>query len=344
MGKVLDHRARMRLAVAGLAVVAVASSVAAVNWNTRPASAQALEKVSLRLDWAWWPGQTQFLVAREKGFYREVGLDVDINQGQGSGNTVIVVGEGKDPLGFADMGAVALAISKGVPIRAVATVQQKAGTSLIFLKGTKISGPKDLEGKRLGTTPTGSDAQRLPAFIAANGLDKDKITIVGMPGDAKLAALLTGQVDVISGDNFFYVPQIKAKGKEGLAVQYADHGVNLLGTGYIANRKFLQEKPDVVRRFVAASLKGLDYTFKNLDESMGIFLKATQSTEMQEVYKDIMTVWRTSFHTKSTEGKPIGWQSEKDWESSLEILEKFGGLTGRKPAGEYFTNDFLPKS
>src|SRR5262245_50769752 len=338
------HRARVWMAIGCLAAVAAVLCAQIVAPGSRPATAQALEKVSLRLDWAWWPGQTQFLVAREKGFYKEVGLDVDINQGQGSGNTVIVVGEGKDPLGFADMGAVATAVSKGVPIRSVATIQQKAGTSLIFLKGTKISGPKDLEGKRLGTTPTGSDAQRLPAFIAANGVDKDKVTIVGMPGDAKLAALLTGQVDVFSGDNFFYLPQIKAKGKEGVALQYADYGVNLLGTGYIANRKFLQEKPEVVRRFVAASLKGLDYTFKNLDEAMGIFLKATQSTEMQEVYRDVMTVWQTSFHTKSTEGKPVGWQSEKDWESTLDVLEKFGGLTGRKPVSEYFTNDFVPKS
>jgi NitT/TauT family transport system substrate-binding protein len=329
----------------GSAVAAAAVVLAvAVAGGPRVATGQALEKVSLRLDWAWWPGQTQFIVAKEKGFYREAGLDVDVNQGQGSGNTVIVVGEGKDPLGFADMGAAAQAISKGVPIRAVATIQQKAGTSLVFLKGTNIKAPKDIEGKRLGTTPTGSDAQRLPAFFAANGIDKSKVQIVGMPGDAKLAALLTGQVDAFSGDNFFYLPQIKAKGKEGQALPYADYGVNLLGTGYVANRRFLEEKPDVVRRFVAASLRGLDYTFKNLEESMEIFLRVTRSTDLRESYRDIMSVWQTSFHTANTKGKPIGWQSDKDWEATLDILEKFGGMTGRKPAAEYFTNDFLPKS
>src|SRR5438093_498947 len=163
-----------RHAWVGLAAAAGLLAVVAGPW----AGAQAPERVSLRLDWAWWPGQTQFIVAKEKGFYREVGLDVEINQGQGSGNTVIVVGEGKDPLGFADMGAAAQAISKGVPIKAVATVQQKAGTSLIFLKGAGISSPKDIEGKRLGSTPTGSDAQRLPAFLAANGIDKSKVTVV----------------------------------------------------------------------------------------------------------------------------------------------------------------------
>jgi len=330
----------LRHAWVGLAAAAGLLAVVAGPW----AGAQAPERVSLRLDWAWWPGQTQFIVAREKGFYREAGLDVEVSQGQGSGNTVIVVGEGKDPLGFADMGAVAQAISKGVPIRAVATIQQKAGTSLIFLKGTPIKAPKDVEGKRLGTTPTGSDAQRLPAFFAANGIETSKVSIVGMPGDAKLAALLTGQVDAFSGDNFFYLPQIKAKGKDGEALLYADYGVNLLGTGYIANRRFLQEKPEVVRRFVAASLKGLDYTLKNLDESMEIFLKATRSTELREVYRDVMLVWKESFHTANTAGKPVGWQSDKDWEQTLEILERHGGMTGRKPAAEYFTNEFLPKS
>ena len=291
--------------VGGILVLGVAVVLAG---DPGPATGQALEKVSLRLDWAWWPGQTQFLVAKEKGFYRELGLDAEINQGQVSGNTVIVVGEGKDPLGFADMGAAAQAVSKGVPIKAVATIQQKAGTSLIFLKGMNISAPRDIEGKRLGTTPTGSDAQRLPAFFGANGIDQGKVTIVGMPGDAKLAALLTGQIDAFSGDNFFYLPQIKAKGKEGVALPYADYGVNLIGTGYIANRRFLEQKPDVVRRFVAASLKGLDYTFKNLDEAREIFFRITRSTESREVYRDIMLVWQTSFHTTNTTGKPIGWQ------------------------------------
>ena len=325
---------------AGVALLLLTGAIVRVQ----QAKAQALEKVTLRLDWAWWPGQSQFVVAKEKGFYREVGLDVEINQGQGSGNTVIVVGEGKDPLGFADMGAAAQAISKGVPIRAVATIQQKAGTSLIFLKGKEINRPKDVEGKRLGSTPTGSDALRLPAFFAVNGIDKDKVTVVGMPGDAKLAALLAGQVDVFSGDNFFYLPLIKARGKEAQALLYADHGVNLLGTGYIANRRFLEEKPEVVRRFVAASLKGLSYTLGNMDEALDVFLRVTQGTESKEVFKDVLNVWKTSFHTANSMGKPVGWQSEKDWEQTLTILEKFGGMTGRKPASEYFTNDYLPKS
>jgi len=312
--------------------------------HVRPAKAQALEKVTLRLDWAWWPGQSQFVVAKEKGFYREVGLDVDINQGQGSGNTVVVVGEGKDPLGFADMATAAQAISKGVPIKAVATIQQKAATSLIFLKGTDIKAPKDIEGKRLGSTPTGSDAQRLPAFLAANGIDGTKVTVVGMPGDAKMAALLSGQVDAFSGDNFFYLPLIKARGKEAQALLFADHGVNVLGTGYIVNRKFMEEKPDVVRRFVAASLKGLSYALTNMDESLDIFQRVTQGTESKDVYKDVLLIWKTSFHTPNSAGKPVGWQSDKDWEQTLSILEKFAGMGGRKPTGEYFTNDYLPKS
>jgi NitT/TauT family transport system substrate-binding protein len=242
------------------------------------------------------------------------------------------------------MAAAAQAISKGVPIKAVATVQQKAATSLVFLKGAEIKKPKDIEGKRLGSTPTGSDAQRLPAFFAANGIDRDKVTVVGMPGDAKMAALLAGQIDAFSGDNFFYLPLIKARGKEAQALLYADHGVNLLGTGYIVNRRFLEEKPDVVRRFVAASLRGLDYALTNMDESLDIFQRVTRSTEPKDVYKDVLLIWKTSFHTSNSMGKPVGWQSEKDWEQTLSILEKFGGMTGRKPVTEYFTNDYLPKS
>ena len=332
MRKALGPRwMQMLLGMVSLAVLGVA-----------PAEAQTLEEVSVRLDWSWWSGQAPFIVAQEKGFYKDAGVTVDVRQGQGSIATVNAVGQGSETFGYVNQAVAAQAISKGVPIIAVATVWQKGPLGLVWLEGTKINQPKDLEGKRIGSTPTGSDAQALQAFIAATQLDPQKVQIINMPADAKFAALMAGKVDVLSGDTFYYSYPAEAQGKKTGQLRYADHGVNLPAFGLVVNTKVLAEKPQMVRGFVAATIKGFQYTFKNPDEAIDIFLKKTGDVAPRPQHLANLVNYQKHLHTANTEGKPLGWQSPKDWEEMLTILEKYAGMTDRKSLDSYFTNAFLP--
>jgi len=118
--------------------------------------------------------------------------------------------------------------------------------------------------------------------------------------------------------------------------------VNLLSYGIIVNNTFLREKPEVVRRFLAATLKAYDYTFKNMDEAIDIFVKRTADTSPKAQHKAELLVYQQNLHTENTRGKPLGWQADKDWDRMLSTLEKYGGMTSRRPASEYFTNEYLP--
>ncbi|MBZ6075761.1 ABC transporter substrate-binding protein [Microvirga puerhi] len=305
-------------------------------------AAQAADKVSVRLDWSWWPGQTPMLVAKEKGFYKDAGIDIDIQQGQGSKTTTLVVGENREPIGHASLSTAAQSISAGVPITVVAGFWQKGPISLIC-SGEDIKKPADVKGKRIGSTPTGSDGQVLPAFLRANGLDTKDISLVNMPGDAKFAAITSGQLDCISGDDYYYAPQLIAQGKKVSVLRYADWGVTNLSFGIIANNAFLKEKPDVVRRFLEATRKGLDYTLANKDEAIQIFLKATGNTQPASFHKSVLEAYESSLHTNATQGKPVGWMAAEDWDSMNKTLQQYGGMTERKDASAYFTNDYLPK-
>lgn len=318
----------------------LAAALGACALTVGPAA--AADQISLRLDWSWWAGQTPMLVAEEKGFYDEVDLDVDIQQGQGSKTTTMVVGEGRDPIGHASLSTAAQSISAGVPITAVAGFWQSGPISLICI-GDDVETPADIVGKRIGSTPTGSDGQILPAFLKANGIDSDDISLVNMPGDAKFAAAASGQLDCLSGDDYYYAPQLEAQGKQVSVLRYADWGVTNLAFGIVVNNDFLAENPDVVRRFVAATRKGVEYTLANKDEAVSIFLDKTGNTLPEDFHKGILAAYEASLHTANTEGKPLGWMAEEDWDAMNATLEAYGGMSGRKPAETYFSNDYLPQ-
>ena len=304
--------------------------------------AQAAEKVTLRLDWSYWGGHAPFFVSVEKGYFAKRGLEVAIQDGKGSRITATVVGEGKEDFGFADSATVATVISQGVAAKVIAVIMGKNPNGIVFLEGTTIKTPKDLEGKTLGTSPGGSDATLLPAFLAKNNVDVSKIRLEKMPGDAKPAALLARKVDGISSQGFYNMPILEAQGAKPRELLYADFGLTGLNYGIFTGKKMLRERPDTVRRFLAAVLDGWDYAVKNTDEAINILKKHVPLTDVRVARAQFINMQKL-FRTKNTEGKPFGWQSAEDWKETLDVLEKYAGLTGRLPIEEYFTNEFLER-
>ncbi len=321
-------------------LAACGAALAISLFSTGPS--HAADKFTLRLDWSWWAGQTPMILAKEKGYYTDVGLDVDIQQGQGSKTTTMVVGAGSDPIGHASLSTAAQSISAGVPITVVAGFWQSGPISIICT-GMDVKSPADVKGKKIGSTPTGSDGQVLPAFLAANGLKPGDITLVSMAGDAKFAGIASGQFDCINGDDYYYVPQLTALGKKVSVLRYADWGVTNLAFGIIVNNDYLKSHSDVVKRFLAATRKGLDYTLAHKDEAVAIFMKVTRNTMPADSNKGILEAYEKSLHTAVTKDKPVGFMATEDWDSMNSTLEKYGNMTGGKPSKDYFSNDYLPQ-
>jgi NitT/TauT family transport system substrate-binding protein len=321
------------VAVAAVLVLAVA---------TLGLSAEAAEKVSLRLDWSYWGGHAPFFVAVEKGFFARRGLEVAVQDGKGSRITATVVGEGKDDFGFADSTSVATLISQGLTAKVIAVIMGKNPNGIVFLEGTEIRRPKDLEGKTLGTSPGGSDATLLTAFLTKTSVDAAKVKLEKMPGDAKPAALLARKVDGISSQGFYNMPILEAQGARPRELLYADFGLAGLNYGLFTSTKMITERPDTVRRFLAAALEGWDYAIKNPEEAVGILKKHVPLIDVTVARKQFLNT-QELLRTKNTDGKPLGWQSADDWRETLDVLENFAGMKGRLPAEAYFTNEFLEK-
>jgi NitT/TauT family transport system substrate-binding protein len=104
----------------------------------------------------------------------------------------------------------------------------------------------------------------------------------------------------------------------------------------------IQDRPDTVRRFVTASLEAWKYAIANSDESIRILIKHVPLLDPKVARQQFANMLKL-LHTKNTEGKPLGWQSRDDWNETLNGLEQHGGMKGRLPVDDYFTNDFVAR-
>src|SRR6266576_5738647 len=126
--------------------------------------AQTKRQVAVRLDWIYQGPNSGFMVAQDKGFYEQVGLNVEVGPGKGSGNTAQLVASKATQFGFADAYVVGNGVSKGMNIRAVAGLYRRNPTAVVVLADSDIKRPKDLEGKTIAIAAGSTQFQQWPAF------------------------------------------------------------------------------------------------------------------------------------------------------------------------------------
>ena len=309
----------------------------------RPALAQTkLRDVTFRLDWVFQGPNAGFMVAIEKGFYKDAGLNVDIGPGKGSGSTAQLVASKATQFGFSDGFVVGNSVSKGMSIRTVAGIYRRNPTGVLVLADSPINSPKDLEGKSIAITPGSAQFQQWPAFVKGCKLDPDKIRVVSVDPAGTPPALITGQVQAIAGFVQGQAPSVEIRGNKKTRVfWYSDCGVNAVSNGIVVHNDFLKEEPALIKSFVAASIKGFLYGRAHPDELVAAVKKFSPTVDPAITLREAELSWQT-WVTPNTDGKPLGWMAEKDWEQTVEVLKAYGGVTTPLEASQLYTNDFVP--
>jgi NitT/TauT family transport system substrate-binding protein len=302
----------------------------------------ATRSVTMRLDWLFQGPNVGFIVARDKGFYEQANLDVEIGPGKGSGSTAQLVASKATQFGFSDGFVVGNSVSKGMNIKMVAAVYRRNPTAVVVLDDSDIKTPKDLEGKTIAIPTGATQFQQWPAFVKGCGLDASKIRLVNVDPAGSPPALITGQVPAIAGYAQGYVPSVEIRGKKKARILwYADCGVTAVSNGIIVHADLLKSDPTLVRDFVAASLKGFLYGRRHPDEAVAIVKKYSEATDPAISRREMELSWNT-WVTPNTAGKPLGWMSDKDWDATVDVLKQYGGVTTPLDARQLYTNEFVP--
>jgi len=306
-----------------------------------PAPAAAQEAVSLRLNWYLGGLHVPFYYGVERGFFKAEGLDLTINEGRGSANTVQVVGAGSDTFGMADSSSVVTAVARGVEIKSVMSLLNSTGFAVVSLASTGIKTPKDLEGKSLAVSPGDPLGQLFRALAAHNKLDMDKIRFVQVDPAAKVVTVLEKRADALLGgadDQYFL---IKYRGQEPAALRYADHGANIVGMTIVAPESVIKAKPETVRKFVRASIRSWEEARKNPDAAVDAAMKVKPDLNRQST-KDQMMVDFELLDSANSKGR-IGWGAEADWNQTIQLLKQYRELQTNAAWTAFHTNEFLPR-
>jgi NitT/TauT family transport system substrate-binding protein len=300
-------------------------------------TAGAADKVTFVTDFGYNGRHAYYFVALEKGYYAKQNLDVQIVRGQGSADAVKQVA-GSAQIGFADASAVILGRGNDqIPVKLVAIVYAKPPHAIYVLKDSGITKPKDLEGKKIADTAFSAVPKLFNAYAKAAKIDASKVTWLVAASDTLPALLTTGRADGI-GQYIVGEPLLakSAAPKQVVALSYADAGLNLYGNGIIASDNLIKTNPELVRRFVAATMQGLKDAIANPQEAGAIMHK-----HHREVDADVATAETKLVGTLT--GQPLGVLDPAQVKQAIEIVGGAFSLKHPVAPDEVYAPGFVAK-
>jgi NitT/TauT family transport system substrate-binding protein len=282
-----------------------------------------------------------YFVALEKGYYKEQGLDVTIVRGGGSADAIKKVAAGQAQFGFADAGSLVLArANDNLPVKLVSVVYQNAPHTLFALEGSGISSPKDLVGRKVADTASSAVLLMFGAYAKASGIPKEKVSFVIADGSALPAMLATGRVDAIG--QFSVGEPLLAKvvaPRKLVRLAYKDAGLDFYGNGIVASEETIRSDPETVRKFVAATIKGMQEAFRD-PVAAGAILNRLQ----KQVDPDIGAgETRAVAELAQVPGTPMGSLNAKKMKATVDAVASAFELKRTVSAEEMIASGFVPR-
>jgi NitT/TauT family transport system substrate-binding protein len=335
----IGHKAFCGMHALGLALAVAACCVTA---------AQAETKIKFVLNWKYEGPQGMFFLADDRGYFKQEGLSVSFDQGNGSGAAVPLVANGTYDMGFGDINAlIELAGRKPeAPPVAVYMLYNRPPFTIAVKAGSAIKSPADFEGHKLGGAANDGALKLFPAFCSIAKIDCSKIEIVNMQPTLREQMLMQGQVDGVFG----YVNTIRFSAKligvdpdkELRFIKYGDYGMDLYSNAIIVSRKFVTDHPEAVKGF----LRALNHGIK---DAMADPQAAIDSVVTREpLIKPAVELARLNATLASDMSHPevaktgLGDVSDERLAKSIQILVKAKELPRTPAAGEVFDHSYLP--
>ena len=278
------------------------------------AGARAENAVTVRLKWFNQAQFAGFYVAQTDGYYKSAGLDVNIQPGGPDFPAVQMVAGGNEQFGVTGADQILIARSKGVPVVALAVIYRRNPFVLFSLAKSGIKTPADYAGKKIGVKIGGNEELIYRAVLANAKIDKSQLTEIPVKFD--LTPLLSGTVDVWPGYLINEVLAAKEKGFDVDIVTPSDYGIDLYADTLFTTEKMLAEKPDLVRKFVAATVKGWETAIADPEAAAKITIKYGDKL----TYDHELAMMKASVPLLKPDDKPFGFMDVAGWSSAQKLL------------------------
>jgi NitT/TauT family transport system substrate-binding protein len=304
------------------------------------------DEIKVQLDWILGGKHVPFFVARDKGYFKGKGLEVRLLEGRGSLQPAQFVDTKQADYGYGDLVTAIEVMAKGGRNRAIGTGMVFQGGGYIFLEESGIKVPKDLEGKSFGTTPGDFGQVLLPALGAAAGFDHTKVIIKNIDAAVRTPAFFERKIDFLAGARGSSVPRMaivaKRQNKKIGYLFFKDMGINSYGHVIQVHEERIKSNPDQIQRFMAALMDAWDWSIKNPQQALEIFMTANPEKDREITWAE-MQDGLGDIQDPETKQFGLGYMKEAMMKRSAELANKYAGLEKPVNYQTIYTNQFISK-
>jgi NitT/TauT family transport system substrate-binding protein len=299
---------------------------------------QPPDEVTVQLTWTHSAQFAGFYAADQQGYYAEENLAVSLLPPSGPGADVFApVVDGTADFGVNFGAGLVIARSQGRPVTAIAAIYRRYPLAFMTLADSGLARPQDFPGHTIRTLVPGGSAVAFRAMMTRLGLDPDSVQQVDVGYD--LEPFLAGELDIWPGYVINEVLTAREQGYEVNLILPEDYGVHLYGDVLFTSDRLIEEKPDLVERFLRATLRGWRYAVENPEEAVAATLKYDDS--LDEAHE--MAAVEASVPLIHTGQDQIGWMRAEVWEGMQQMLLEQGLLDEPVDLNTVYSMEFLER-
>jgi NitT/TauT family transport system substrate-binding protein len=310
---------------------------------------RADDDVRLRLNWMYYGSHAGFALGKDKGYYKEQGINLDIRSGNGSGSAHRLVANGDSQFSYGSCASMTNLAAKGAPLVSVGVIDAMGTEAIIVRPDAGVKTIADLKGKNLLTTANAGVNTFFPLVLKNGGLTEADVKVTNVPEGALVSSYLQGAGGAVGmlGGLDDKPAEIKANGgADPVTFPYSDYGVNQVGYCIVTTNDMVKNHPDLVKRFMAATVKAYKEAEAHPDQAIASMADIVGGSMAEDQGKAqaraVLDVTLGVLYSKANKDKKLALNVPSDWDDMLKLMKTYNGLETDKPASSFYTNDFLP--
>ncbi|WP_254275824.1 ABC transporter substrate-binding protein [Halomonas sp. 3H] len=333
------RRAGLSTGALGLSLAGLVLSGAVLADETR---------IRFQLDWRFEGPSAPFLMAVERGYFAEEGLDVQVDSGSGSAGAINRVASGAYEMGFGDLNALVEFLAEnpdGPGIQGVYVVYDGTPAAVFARRDRGIESAADLVGKSLAAPAFDTGYRAWGIFAAANGLEADDVEWQNVDPTLRETLLVRGDVDAITGFYFTSLLNLEGRGmgEEALTIlPFPDHGVPLYGNAIITSGSFAEENPEAVEGFLRAFNRALAETLADPDGAIDYVLARDGLIDVAMETRRLKLAIESVIDTPDARANGVGAVDEARLANAIQLVAEAYDLPVVPTPAQVFNADYLP--
>jgi NitT/TauT family transport system substrate-binding protein len=307
-----------------------------------PHIARAADPLSVKLDFLPWGFHAGMHLAIVNGWFKDAGLAVDAQDGRGSANTLQLVNAGQFDVGQFQVGLLSQAAANGARLKAFAGFMRGTDLTVVVPAESTMTKVSDFRGKTIVVFAASPWAPFVDLWLKSGGMSRDTVTIMLVDPSALFGTYTSGRADGLMSVLAAALP-VAQKARPSRPVMASEAGINFPSYGLVATDAVLQSKQDALKRLVQVQQRIWTYLRGgHLDEGVDAIMKQRPDARLDpDILREQLRLSMTTFDTPSTLGKPIGWQSDADWEGGIASQVAAGVVQPGLKASDFYTNEMI---